>query len=263
LILIKYFSTRKKWIYSIHFFLFTIGGLCSAYAQTPSIQAIDSAKWILSQCIKAHGGAIDSSTLNLTFRNKLYKGVFEGGNFEMSRLFKKGDSLYLDKLNNTEFVRTINNQKVELSERRINGYSNSLNSVFYFAMLPFKLSDKAVILSYLRKQKTKNGEYFLVKVSFKQEGGGEDHQDQFRYWINTKTFQLDYFAYSYQTSGGGVRFRAVNKRHKIDSGYIFQDYVNYKANLGVDLDKLLQMQENGELKEVSRIELENVGLKNL
>ena len=93
----------------------------------------------------------------------------------MSRQFKKGDSLYLDKLNNTEFVRTINNERVELSERWINGYSNSLNSVFYFAMLPFKLDDKAVILSYFGKQKTKNGEYFLVKVSFKQEGGGEDH----------------------------------------------------------------------------------------
>ena len=66
-----------------------------------------------------------------------------------------------------------------------------------------------------------------LKVTFKEEGGGEDFQDEYRYWINQKNHEIDYLAYNYLTDGGGTRFRrAINKRKIV--GIFFQDYVNYK-----------------------------------
>ena len=257
-------TKKKRWIQGIHLFLWAI--LLAApnlKAQFVYEERENFANDVVRMCIEAYGGEIDSASLSFTFRDKLYKGIFESGNYEMSRQFNKDDSLYLDRLSNSGFVRTVNSQSVELSERWVKAYSNSINSVFYFVMLPFKLQDEAVILSYFGKQKTKNGEYFLVKVSFKQEGGGEDHQDEFRYWVNSKTYLLDFFAYSYDTDGGGVRFRAVEKRHQSDSGHIFQDYINYKANVGIAMDSLLYLYDSGKLIELSKIRLENLQFESI
>jgi hypothetical protein len=66
---------------------------------------------------------------------------------------------------------------------------------------------------------------------------------------------MDFFAYSYQTEGGGVRFRESINKVKVD-GVIFQDYNNFKAELGTELSNLPSMFENKELELLSKIELE-------
>jgi len=46
-----------------------------------------------------------------------------------------------------------------------------------------------------------------LEVTFKEEGGGEDHEDKFMYWVNTQDYRIDYMAYSYCEEDCGYRFR--------------------------------------------------------
>ncbi len=82
----------------------------------------------------------------------------------------------------------------------------------------------------------------------------------FLYWFDTDTYALDYFAYDYITDGGGVRFReAYNRRD--EGGLVVQDYVNFKpASDSVKLKDVLDAYVKEELKELSRIELEEVNV---
>jgi hypothetical protein len=140
-------------------------------------------------------------------------------------------------------------------------YSNSINSVHYFSVLPFGLNDKAVHKKLLPSLTIKGKEYYKVEVTFSEKGGGEDFEDVFVYWIGKSDFLIDYLAYSYHTNGGGKRFRVLKEQCNIN-GIRFVDYHNYKtlnANLKlVNLDKAF---ENSQLKKVSEIVLENITVK--
>jgi len=160
-------------------------------------------------------------------------------------------------LENGNLTRKENGVKIELTEKQKNRYSGGLNSVIYFATLPYKLQDIAVNKSYQGTTTIKGKTYEVLEIRFEQEGGGRDHDDVFHYWINQENHIIDYLAYNYQVSGGGVRFRsAYNSRKK--GGIIFQDYVNYKAEVGTPLSDLPKLFEQGKLKELSRIETENI-----
>ena len=104
----------------------------------------------------------------------------------------------------------------------------------------------------------KGKEYYKVEVSFSKDGGGEDFEDVFIYWIGKDNFLIDYLAYSFHTDGGGKRFRAIKEDH-FKKGIRFVDYYNYKplskeASL-VNLDKYF---EGKQLKKVSEIIFKNI-----
>lgn len=89
------------------------------------------------------------------------------------------------------------------------------------------MNDKAVNKLYLGKVLIKGNEYYKIKVTFNEEGGGEDFEDVFVYWVQTGTFKVDYLAYSYAVNGGGIRFKeAYNERFV--NGIRFVDYNNCK-----------------------------------
>ena len=154
--------------------------------------------------------------------------------------------------------RFIDGKMILLSDSLQRVYSNSLNSVMYFFQLPKPLQDTAAINELVGAVVIHGETYWTLKVTFKEEGGGEDFQDEYRYWINQKNHEIDYLAYNYLTDGGGTRFRrAVNKR-KIE-GIFFQDYVNYKPFQKFEqLDSLPSLFEQEELQQVSLIENKNI-----
>jgi len=138
-------------------------------------------------------------------------------------------------------------------------YTASVNSVHYFSVLPYGLNDNAVIRTLLEDERINDTDYYKVKVTFTQDGGGEDYEDVFVYWLNKESFKLDYLAYSYNEDDGvGMRFReAYNERYV--NGLRFVDYNNYKAeDTKINLTKLGKAFENNQLKLLSKIELENV-----
>ena len=217
---------------------------------------------VIDLSIEAHGGNLfENSIVEFDFRNRHYYRSRKGGGFLFSREFKDSLGTIKDVLDNEGLDRFVNDSLVQLSEKKAAAYSSSVNSVIYFALLPYRLNDPAVNKSFLQDEEISGQEYFKVRVTFNEEGGGEDHQDIFIYWINQETFEMDYLAYSYETDGGGIRFRASKNKRRVN-GILFQDYENYKEGKKMPpLEGMASSFELGELTLLSKIELENIQVR--
>jgi hypothetical protein len=180
---------------------------------------------IVEQCIKEHGGKnYQDMDVSFDFRQFRVHLKQKGGIFHYERTSK--DSLnneIHDILTNDSFIREVNGKKQELTQKDSDKYKEGLNAIAYFALLPYKLSEPAVILKYLGESTIANKKYDKIGVSFEASGGGKDHQDTFCYWIDEAGHTMDYLAYA----SGGPRFRKAIKRERVD-GIFFQDYENYE-----------------------------------
>jgi hypothetical protein len=217
---------------------------------------------IIDKAIEAAGGEkYLHSTIEFDFRDRHYIAQREGGKYSYERIFKDSGNTTHDFLNNDGFKREINNTLVEVADSMKVKYTSSVNSVIYFALLPYGLNDAAVQKKFMGETSIDSVEYYVIEITFAQEGGGEDHEDVFMYWVNKKDFTIGYMAYSYEeTDGVGLRFRkAYNPRYI--NGILFQDYLNLKPNAETKITVLEELYKNGELMELSKIELVNVQVK--
>ncbi|WP_272149158.1 DUF6503 family protein [Tenacibaculum aiptasiae] len=205
--------------------------------------------------------ALKNATISFNFRKKFYQANRNNGLFEFIREEKKDSLTIKDILSNDSFKRYVNDSLVELPEKKQKGYGNSVNSVHYFSILPLGLNDKAVFKKILEETTIKGKDYYKIEVTFSEEGGGTDFDDVFIYWFSKDNFQLDYLAYKYHTNGGGVRFRDVKKETLVD-GIRIVDYNNYKPlNKDIDFYNIDKLYNEGKLKKVSEIILENIQIK--
>jgi hypothetical protein len=217
---------------------------------------------VVDSSIEAHGlKLLEGHTVRFDFRRHSYSLSRTVAGNRYTRTIQQDSSTIEDVLTtNGSFKRRINDQVVKLADSTASKYSESINSVAYFFLLPLPLNDAAVIKEAMGIEQINNKEYYKIKVSFKQEGGGTDFEDEFRYWIGKEDSMLDYLAYSYQTNGGGIRFRQAINRRVID-GLVVQDYINYRPkDKTTPLDSLPALFEQGKLIEVSRIEKKNISL---
>ncbi len=222
----------------------------------------EDAQSIVDKSIKTHGGDLyENSIVEFDFRGRHYVVERNNGAFKYHRMFVDSLSSYHDILTNNGLQRLLNNKEVNLTEEWKRRYSNSINSVVYFALLPFGLNDESVNKNLIGDEEIKGKRYYKIKVTFNQEGGGEDFEDVFVYWINKNDYRMDYFAYYFVSDGGGIRFReSVNSREK--SGLIFSDYINYKGPDGFnDVAGLAELFKSNELEKLSEIRLENLEVK--
>jgi len=221
------------------------------------------AQRIVDNAIRAHGGNnYRNLEMEFDFRDYHYRMKRHNGFFAYERIFTDTAGNFIeDKLTNDGFTRKINGQEIELNDERRNAFSNSVNSVFYFAQLPYGLNDAAVIKRLVGTSSIGGTEYQVVEVTFEEEGGGEDHSDVFYFWFREDKHYLDYMAYTYETEGGGVRFReAINPQ--VVNGIRFQDYRNYKPlDKNTRLSEMEQLFLNDELELLSEIELRNIEVK--
>jgi len=217
------------------------------------------ADFIVNKCIEVHGGDLyESSVVDFDFRNRHYRLERDHGNFTYHRIFTDSAGVYHDILTNDGFQRTLNDSMIVLTPEWIRRYSNSVNSVAYFALLPFGLNDPSVNKNLMGEETIEGNQYYKIRVSFNQEGGGEDFEDVFVYWINKSNYRMEFFGYTYASDGGGIRFRkAVNVREA--SGLIFSDYINYKGDdIDADVGGLAVKFQKGALTKMSEIRLENL-----
>jgi len=219
---------------------------------------VEDPQTIVDQAIATAGGdKLDNTEIEFIFRDMEYGAKHQNGKFEYVRLFKDSADLYRDELTNESFTREINGEKVEVIDSMANKYSNSINSVIYFALLPIGLNDAAVNKTYIGEKEIEGKAYHKIKVTFDKEGGGEDYNDVFIYWINKETSKADFLAYEYQTEGGGMRFRSAYNERFV-GGIRFVDYINLKPSDSIELMKIDDAYINGNLEEVSKIELQNI-----
>ncbi|PQJ73723.1 DUF6503 family protein [Polaribacter butkevichii] len=217
-----------------------------------------TAQQIIDKTIVYSGAdKVANSEIKFKFRDKEYVAYRENGNYKLIREF---DSV-IDGLTNEGFKRFINLEEQKLSKVDSSKYANAVNSVHYFSVLPFGLNDKAVNKKLLPSATVKGKEYYKIEVTFSENGGGEDFEDVFIYWIGKEDFLVDYLAYSYHTNGGGKRLRVL-KEQCVKNGIRFVDFHNYKPlNKEVSLVDIDKAYENNELKKVSEIVLKDIEVK--
>ncbi|HEA28698.1 MAG TPA: deoxyribose-phosphate aldolase [Leeuwenhoekiella sp.] len=222
----------------------------------------DPVETIINKAVQRAGKKVlDNATISFNFRDKFYKAKRENGNFALSRCSDNSCSDTLDVLSNTGFARSIKNKPVKLADSMTEKYSNSVNSVHYFAVLPYGLDNPAVNKELIDTVRIKGKSYYEVKVGFEKQGGGKDYEDHFMYWINTQDFTVGYMAYNYQVNEGGTRFREVYNPREIN-GVRVVDYRNYKPNEQYPpLQSLDSLFINDKLELLSTIALKNVAVK--
>ena len=215
----------------------------------------DPAQRLIMQAVDAYGGdRYDRAHYEFVFRDKTYTFMNDGPRYRYTRTDTLGNK---DVLDNDGISRTLNGTPVPLSEKQRSAYTESVNSVIYFATLPHKLQDSAVRATHAGTVTIKGEPYEVLDVRFVEAGGGTDFEDHFRYWIHANRHTVDYLAYDYRVNGGGVRFRSAYNPRTV-GGIRFQDYVNYKAPTGTALADLPQLYESGALQELSRIETKQI-----
>lgn len=215
---------------------------------------------LISKAITRHGGKnLDSHSISFDFRNRKYTSQRDNGRFTYQRIFTDSVGKHIrDVLNNDGFQRFINDQAIELETEKSDAYSSSINSVLYFALLPYPLTDPAVKSTYLGQTTIEDKKLDKIKVTFSEEGGGSDFEDEYIYWFDAVDRTLEYLAYNYQVEGGGARFRKAINRREI-GGILFSDYINYKPAVdNLDVESFDTLYISGGLKELSRIKLENI-----
>ncbi len=218
-----------------------------------------SAQEIIDKAIKKSGGSkYDNAIIHFTFRGKRYRSKRDEGIYQLERFVDGPDGVVHDIVSNSGLERTIENCFVQVADSLITRISDSVNSVHYFANLPYGLNAPAVNKELIGEREVKGNRYYKIKVTFDQEAGGTDFDDEFLYWVHKEDFTVDYLAYKYSVNGGGIRFReAYNPR--VVNGIRFIDYKNYKTdNLKTPLKDLDVLFEKKKLKLLSKIELEDI-----
>ena len=221
-----------------------------------------TAQEIIDQTIETAGGnKYKNAKIVFNFREHTYKSSRKGGEFQLERLKTDSTGNYRDVINNTGFQRFINDSLVTVPDSMVVRYTSSVNSVHYFAHLPYGLNDRAVNKKLLKEAIVKGEPYYKIEITFQQEGGGADHHDEFLYWIHKENFTVDYLAYKFRVNDGGIRFRAAFNPRVIE-GIRFADYMNYTVtNFNTQLEDLDTMYEEGKLEMLSTIKTEVVSVE--
>ena len=142
---------------------------------------------IVNKSIEVTGGErFKNSTIGFDFRDKHYKAIRDDWKFQYERRFKDSLNTVNDVLTNSGFKRFVNDSLVITPDSMAVRYTASVNSVHYFSVLPFGLNDKAVNKKHLNTIDIKGKTYHKIKVTFNENGGGEDFEDVFLYWIDSK-----------------------------------------------------------------------------
>ena len=218
-----------------------------------------SAQEIIDASICVSGvDKIANTTLSFNFRDTFYVASRNNGRFELNRFFIKNNDTINDVLSNSGFKRIKNSKPLQIQDAMAIKFSESVNSVHYFSILPYGLNDKAVQKKLLGETKIRGDNYYKIQITFSKENGGVDFDDIFIYWIRKGDFKIGYIAYLFHTNGGGMRFREVRKEHII-AGISFVDYDNYKPkNSNIKLENLDKIFEKGELEKISEINLKDI-----
>lgn len=222
--------------------------------------ATGSAEEWIDNAIEAHGSdLLEHSEVLFSFREADFLVKKDGHDFYYQRqqVDTSGQRI-IDQVWPDSIFRTIDGERQLLKPKKANAISESMHSVVYFAFLPESLQDPAVQAKYVDQVEVKGEPYHRIKVTFDEENGGQDHEDEYLYWIHDTNHTLDYLAYNFQVNGGGARFRAAENPRTV-SAVRFQDYINYKpVDDTRELTRLDSLYEQGGLKLLSEIQLRDI-----
>ncbi len=215
---------------------------------------------IIDSVIVFHGGEkYTTSRIQFGFRKKLYEVKPTEKGLIYSQRYTDSLGVHREKLGSSGFTAILNNQEVSLTTKDSLARASSLNSVVYFALLPSFLNDPSVQSEFLGKEEIGSSEYFKIRITFSEKGGGEDFDDVYLYWFDISDYSMDYLAYSFREDEGGTRFRVAHNARRVN-GILFQDYTNYAGPAPDSLDAISGLYKAGSLKVLSEIVLDRLAV---
>lgn len=236
-----------------------LAAVAAAVLLVGACQGGPDAAAVVERGIEAHGGAIfEDARITFGFRGEEWSVERSDGRFRYEREYRDDEGRWVvEGMSNDSTYRRVDGEPVDLDEEARAQVELDVNSVVYFAFLPFRLDDPPVRARYLGERDIQGERYHTVEVTFQEEGGGPDWEDRFIHWFHAGEGTLDYLAYRYYRDDGGTRFReAVNRRDR--SGILVQDHVNHRVEGIGDIADYPDSLEAGALEHVSDVELERV-----
>ncbi len=227
------------------------------------LSELSYAKRIIHDAVDAMGvNKLNNAKVSFRFRDKNYLYSRRDGRFVYERSWIDSTSglEIRDVLDNDTLIRYVAGNPKPLTDKKKKAYANSVNSVIYFAFMPYALLDPAVRPT-LEGQDTINGrEYDRIRIRFAKEGGGNDYQDEFLYWFDAADRSLDYLSYSHP-GGAMPRFRVATNVRTVN-GVTVQDYDNFATpdKSALDISRMLDAYKRGNLTLLSEIDLQEVSV---
>ena len=220
-----------------------------------------------------HGvDALDHAEVTFSFRGTPFTVRRDGSRFRYARTLTDDAGRQLEEVVDNDGVhRFADGVEVELDEAEAGRVMTAVNSVAYFALLPYFLTDPAVRVRALGPDSVRGQAYDRLEATFAQEGGGADWDDRYVYWLRQPDATMDYLAYSYAPTPGdtsrnetGTRFREVLGVEEV-AGVRFQNYRNLTADsIGPrDLERYSDLYEAGRTWTVSDILLDSIRVRSL
>jgi hypothetical protein len=232
-----------------------------APVRSPETEANRQARAIIGEAIVADGlEGMDEAAFAFRFRDKEYRYQQTNGIYTYERWWTDSTTNVVtrDVLDNDGLVRYTDGQVADITEKKRKAYSNSVNSVIYFAFMPWVLGDPAVIPTYLGRDTIKGEVLDQIEIAFAKDNGGEDAEDEYMYWFAPDTRQLKYLAYSHP-GGKAPRLREAHNERRV-AGVLVRDYHNYNTpgNKARFIKALPATFNAGELNLLSEINLEEM-----
>lgn len=220
----------------------------------------NGAEKIVEKSIESHRSKIlNNAVTEFDFRDKHFRLERKNGVFHYQRMYSdSANHTIVEGITNDSTYRLIDGKSQTLTPKQKKSVETSVNSVAYFSLLPLPLLDPAVKLKYMDEVKIQDRMFHKVLVSFRQEGGGKDFEDEFIYWIDAENFTVAYFAYTFHTDGGGSRFRTISNYESVDS-VLFMQHINFKpADSSFSFYNIDSAFITNQLQKVSEVRLENL-----
>ena len=231
-----------------------------AACNAPENKATQKAEAVIAQAVEKHGGdRYQSAAIAFIFRGKHYKTVIDDGRYRYARQYQDSTGKQIrEVLTNDSVYRTVNGEQVSLKPQTKQSLRGTLNAINYFFLLPYHLTDEQVKPTYLDSTTIQGEPYHKIKVTFDNGQSNQAHEDIYLYWFHKDHYTMDYLAYKYFVSGGGMRFRVANNvRDK--GGIRFQDYLNMAPeSKNADFMKIDSLYEAGALEKVSEINKDSI-----
>ena len=235
-----------------------------------------TARSVVADARRAHGSdRLRGQVVRFDFRDGCYQLVRPGGDFVYARTHEDpsarasrpaaSDTVFAGALVRDVLTpRGVRRQRDDTGWTPADGeaarITTAVNSVAYFALLPFNLTDPAVRLRRLPDAAIRGEPYRTVEVTFAPNGGGRDWEDRFVYWFHRDRKTMDYLAYLFHTGEGGTRFRVATNPRTV-GGVRWQDYENYEdATLGTRIEAYPTRLGTPTLQRVSDVRLERLGV---
>lgn len=248
---------RLAYIYVI-ILAFLFASCSSPSAKKDDTTVASKAEQIIEEAIAFHGGdAYNDANIGFGFRQKMYHAHISPDGFQYSQEYTDSLGSHYRVLTNSGYTAKLNSIPLELSPKDSVSAASALNSIIYFALLPRFLSDDAVHAKLLDNETINTKEYYTIRVTFSEAGGGDDFEDVYRYWFDTEDYSMDYLAYSFWENEGGSRFRKATNVRRVN-GILFQDYINYTGPSPDSLEYISGLYREGKLEKLSEIKLDRL-----